>query len=187
MLTNTALTWWSLNVLTRRRYELLKTAFGDLDAALAAIDGQMLRGLGMKEETVTATLKRLRTLDIAKEQARLDAKGVGFCTIEDELYPSKLREIADPPVFLSWIGDLSILDHPCIGVVGTRGMSPYGRRVTEAFVPMFARSGCVTVSGHDGSRWRNGRRARARTREYSPENERTACGENRREWGTARQ
>lgn len=147
MLTDTALTLWSLNILNRKRYEALKTAFGDLDAALKELSGSLLRELGLREETIEATLKRLQMFDSQKEQSRLNEKKIRFCSIEDDDYPSKLREIADPPIFLSYIGDLSILHHPCIGVVGTRGMSSYGRRITEAFVPMFARSGCVTVSG----------------------------------------
>lgn len=147
MLTATALTWWSLNILTRKRYEMLQTNFGDLDAALKAVDALLLRELGLREETITATLQRLHAFDPKLEQTRLHKKNVQLCSIEDDHYPSKLREIADPPVFLSYIGDLSILHHPCIGVVGTRAMSSYGRRITETFVPMFARSGCVTVSG----------------------------------------
>lgn len=144
---NTALTWWWLNILNRKRYELLKGMFGDLDAALTELSVSMLQELGLKEETIEATLERLRTFDAQREHERLKEKHIQFCTIEDDHYPVRLREIADPPVFLSYIGDLSILHHPCIGVVGTRAMTSYGRRITEAFVPMFARSGCVTVSG----------------------------------------
>jgi len=143
----TLLTWWSLHILNRRRYELVKTAFGDLDTALASLDASMMRELGMREDTISAVLERLEKFDLLKEKERLQTLGVSVCCIDDELYPARLREIADPPIFLSSIGDLTILHHPCIGVVGTRAMSPYGRRVVEAFVPAFARSGCITVSG----------------------------------------
>lgn len=143
----TALTWWWLNILNKRRYELLKKTFTTLDEALSQLDTPILRGLGLQEETVAMTMKRLSQLDVVREKERLQKKGVTLCSIEDDIYPARLREIADPPIFLSSIGDLSILNHPCIGVVGTRQMSPYGRRVVEAFLPTFARSGCITVSG----------------------------------------
>lgn len=147
MHSDTAIIWWWLNVLNRRRYDQLLSVFPDLDTALEHADAPMLRGLGMKEESVTATLKRFARFNAAAEAAKMEKIGVRLCCIEDDIYPQKLREIADPPVFLSYVGDLSVLDHPCIGVVGTRGMTPYGRRVVELFVPAFARSGCVTVSG----------------------------------------
>lgn len=147
MLPDTAITWWSLNILNKKRYELLKTAFGTLDAALDALDAPVMRKLGMREETIEATVARLHQFDPAAERERIAARGVSFCSIEDDAYPSKLREIADSPIFFSYKGDLSVLNQPCIGVVGTRAMTPYGRRVVEAFVPMLARSGCVTVSG----------------------------------------
>lgn len=147
MLPETALCWWHLNVLNRRRYDLLQQAFGNLDTALEALDAPMLRGLGMKDATVASTLERLARFDPLPEEEKLRKRGVSLHSIEDDAYPARLREIADPPVFLSSIGDLSVLGHPCIGIVGTRRMSPYGRRIVEAFVPMLARAGCVTVSG----------------------------------------
>jgi DNA processing protein len=143
----TALRWWHLNILNRKRYELLKEAFGDLDIALDRVDAQMLRGLGVRADTLPQVLERHAQFDLQQAEERMTALHLSLCSIEDNDYPSRLKEIADPPVFLSSIGDLSVLRHPCVGIVGTRRMSPYGRSIVEAFVPMIVRSGCVTVSG----------------------------------------
>ncbi len=147
MTEDSALTWWWLNVLNRRRFDALSHLFGDLDTALESLDFDMLRDMGVRETYAEETLKRLSAVHPPNVRERMKTLGVSLCSIEDEIYPAQLREIADPPIFLSYIGDISILQHPCIAVVGTRRMSPYGRRVVETFVPAFARSSLVTVSG----------------------------------------
>lgn len=147
MLCETTLTWWWLNILNKRRYEILKRTFATLDDALRQLDAPMLRGLGLKQETVVLTLERLQAFDAHRTEAMLLKKGVSVCSIEDHLYPETLRDIPDAPIFLSWMGDLSIANHPSVSVVGTRRMSAYGRRLVEAFVPRLARAGCMTVSG----------------------------------------
>jgi DNA processing protein len=77
----------------------------------------------------------------------VQSKGVEVVSIEDDAYPRLLKETADPPVFLSYRGDLSVLDHPCVALVGSRAMSPYGERLAEWLTPDLVRAGCTTVSG----------------------------------------
>lgn len=143
----TMLRWWYLGILNRRRYEALKTLFPNLEAAWESLDAELLRDLGLREDGAKSALERIQSFDVQKEVARLKRLRIDLCCIDDAEYPTMLKEIADPPVFLSSIGDLSVLQHPCIGVVGTRCMSDYGRRAVAHFVPTFARSGVVTVSG----------------------------------------
>jgi DNA processing protein len=147
MQAETALLFWWLGILHSRRYSALMEAFGNLDDALKALNPAMLKELGLKEKTIQETFERIETFDPAKAIKDMEERGVKLLSIEDSEYPAALREIGDPPVFLSYIGDLSVLDKPKISVVGTRRMSPYGRRVTEHFVHAFARHGVVTVSG----------------------------------------
>jgi DNA processing protein len=141
------LRWWYLGILNRRRYDALTTLFSDLDTAWQSLDAELLRDLGLREDGAKSALDRAAAFDGQKEAARLKRMKIDLCCIDDPHYPAMLREIADPPVFLSSIGDLSIVQHPCIGVVGTRRMTDYGRRAVSHFVPTFARSGVVTVSG----------------------------------------
>jgi DNA processing protein len=67
--------------------------------------------------------------------------------VADDVYPTQLKTIDDPPIFLYYKGSLEITKQPCIAAIGTRTMSAYGDRVTEAFVPPLVRAGMVTVSG----------------------------------------
>lgn len=153
----TALTWFALGVLTKRRYDMLLQRFGDLDRALTALDGTLLHELGCQPETIERTMELRCRLQVAESSSatcnlqqyagRMQQENISLVCLEEDHYPPILREIPDPPVFLSYRGDLSLLQHPCLGIVGTRAMSTYGRRVVEAFVPAFVAHRVVTVSG----------------------------------------
>ncbi|MFH0851741.1 MAG: DNA-processing protein DprA [Candidatus Peregrinibacteria bacterium] len=143
----TALIWSWLNVLNSKRLDVLQQAYGDLTQALAHVDESFLKKLGCRDDTVLAVLNRLEEFDPDSYEQELEKRKLSFLTIDDPAYPRQLREIPDAPVFLYWRGDMTILDQPCLALVGTRAMSDYGRRVTETFVPELVRAGLVTVSG----------------------------------------
>jgi len=66
---------------------------------------------------------------------------------EDDRYPTALRELEPAPDPL-WIdGDGRTLARPCVAIVGTRRMSPYGERVARELSGALARAGAVVVSG----------------------------------------
>lgn len=61
--------------------------------------------------------------------------------------PTALRSIPNPPMGLYAEGDTSLLETPCISIVGSRKMSPYGREVIHRLVPDLVRAGLTIVSG----------------------------------------
>ncbi len=65
----------------------------------------------------------------------------------DPRYPARLKEIPDAPVRLYCQGDMSLLENPCIGIVGTRNCSETGIRSAAAFATALAASGLTVVSG----------------------------------------
>lgn len=143
----TALLFWWLNILNKKRYDALVQRCGSLDAALGQLSPALLREIGVKTDSIEKLFVRLEEFDAASALSRLRASDVAVLSVEDDAYPRLLKETADPPVFLSYRGDLSALDHPTVAVVGTRDMSPYGERLTEWIVPPLVRAGCTTVSG----------------------------------------
>lgn len=147
MLRRTALTWSFLHCLTKRRAEALINAFGDLDEALKFFNQDLLQAIGCRRDTIIPTMNRFEEFDADAYEQEMTALGLSLVTYEDDAYPKRLKEIADHPLFLYYRGDLSALDHPCIALVGTREMSPYGQRVVEHLVPPLVRGGCTTVSG----------------------------------------
>ncbi|MFA7682384.1 MAG: DNA-processing protein DprA, partial [Candidatus Peribacteraceae bacterium] len=141
------LVWSWLGVLTKKRYDVLQDVYGNLDEALGHMSEELLKSLGCREETVWKTLNRLEEFDPSAYDQELKKRDLHLLSIEDASYPEALRTLPDPPVFLMYRGDLTILSQPCIALVGTRNMSSYGKRVVEEFVPAFVSAGMVTVSG----------------------------------------
>ena len=81
-------------------------------------------------------------------------------------YPRTLLEIYDPPVLLYVRGDVSVLNHPCISIVGTRRPTLYGTQMAERLGREIAARGVVVASGmargidaiaHQGTMAVNGR------------------------------
>ena len=64
-------------------------------------------------------------------------------------YPARLRTVHDPPAGLFVRGDAepTLLDAPCVAVVGARACSAYGTAVASELARGLARAGVVVVSG----------------------------------------
>ena len=140
-------TWSWLNLLTKKRYDALIEICGTLDSALQHIDPELLQAIGIRMDTIMKAMNRLDEFDPEQHAAELEKRSISILSIENDAYPSALADIPDLPIFLSYKGDISLVNQPCIGLVGKRDMSSYGKRVTESFVPPIVRAGCVTVSG----------------------------------------
>ena len=66
----------------------------------------------------------------------------------DEAYPDRLRNIEDPPVLLYALGNLPQLNRRlCVGMVGTRKMSEYGKETAYTISYELAAANAVVVSG----------------------------------------
>lgn len=69
-------------------------------------------------------------------------------TPSDADYPDKLRNLASPPQLLYALGDLSVLrDKPCLSIVGSRKVTPYGKQVTLDLAAAAAGQGMTIISG----------------------------------------
>jgi DNA processing protein len=85
--------------------------------------------------------KAVQQLEKAKEL------GIVILTPSDERYPPLLREIDAPPPVLFVKGNLDCFGRHCVGVVGTRRPTPYGRNAAAAIVKQLVERGLVIVSG----------------------------------------
>ncbi|MDT2674136.1 DNA-processing protein DprA [Enterococcus dongliensis] len=70
-----------------------------------------------------------------------------YLTIEDEIYPERLRHVPTPPLILFYKGNLSLLDHEHLAIVGARAASDYGYQVLKKLMPDLTKRGLVIVSG----------------------------------------
>jgi len=75
--------------------------------------------------------------------------GKGYAPLlwTDSRYPAWLREIPDPPLFLYYAGDLTLLANPCVALVGTRKSTSYGREATREIGEGLSAAGVTVVSG----------------------------------------
>ena len=75
-------------------------------------------------------------------------KDIRVLTILDEDYPSRLRNITDPPVVLFYKGVLPPFEQlPAIGVVGTRKATAYGMNTAKLLGNQLSACGGLVVSG----------------------------------------
>lgn len=77
-----------------------------------------------------------------------DDKSIRLVTYADGAYPSRLRNISDPPALLYYCGTLPDFDNEAvIGVIGSRRCSAYGLLHAKQFSKLIAFSGGLVVSG----------------------------------------
>jgi DNA processing protein len=67
--------------------------------------------------------------------------------MDDPAYPSRLKQIYDPPLVLYVRGNVAALSEPGIALVGTRHPTPYGSGMAERLACDLAARGLVIFSG----------------------------------------
>lgn len=65
----------------------------------------------------------------------------------DPGYPERLLDCAAPPASLWSRGDITLLDRPCIAIVGTRSATAYGERAARELGRVLALAGATVISG----------------------------------------
>lgn len=138
----------------------------DLEAAWQASPLDFAKA-GLDKRTIQSIVKHRAKISLEHELELLDKHQVHALTWNDPEYPKLLHEIAVPPPLLYVRGELLPDDDWAVAVVGTRKMSPYGRRATQYLVQGLAEAGLTIVSGLalgvDGVAHRTALQAGART------------------------
>lgn len=70
-----------------------------------------------------------------------------YTTLISADYPASLKEISCPPFVLFYYGDLSLVNSKCIGVIGKRCPSDYGKEATKLMVGDLVKENYTIVSG----------------------------------------
>jgi DNA processing protein len=85
--------------------------------------------------------------EAVEQQEKLRAINARVISLQDPLYPQRLRSIYDPPLVLFARGRVELLDSIGIGVVGTRRPSPYGLAAAERLSVDLVQAGLTIYSG----------------------------------------
>lgn len=88
-----------------------------------------------------------KNIDLESELEKLKNQRVSLLFIRDKEYPDELRNIAKPPIFLYYRGDITLLSKRKIAIVGTRRATSYGRITCDKLVRDLVENDIVTVSG----------------------------------------
>ena len=128
------------------RMKNLLDFFGDLEVAWnAPINGLMSAGLPMR--VIENFLQVRKSVDLDAVMAKIAAQGIQIFTWQEEDYPRRLREIAQPPPVLFVNGSFAPEDDWAISVVGTRRVTAYGKQVAGEVSRFLAENGVTVVSG----------------------------------------
>jgi DNA processing protein len=112
------------------------------NASLTALEGRRLPAA-----VAQALHSRQPLSDAAKELANVQSAGCRLLTWDEPEYPSRLREIYDPPPLLYVRGNIEVLNRHSISIVGARRPTLYGNQMAERLGKDLADRGLVIVSG----------------------------------------
>jgi len=140
----------SLAQITFLSFEEKNFLLNNLDSsnklALSSIkDIEMLVSRPLKNKDKWDGQENLRRAKIAAKFC--DQLNIKVLLNSDSLFPELLLQIGDPPFVLFCRGDVSLLNRESISVVGTRNISPVGKKATLEFSSEAAQSGVNVVSG----------------------------------------
>jgi len=142
--------WISLNMTPgvgpRKATQLLER-FGSAEKVFHALRSE-LEGLRLQPETIQSLIKKEFHDKAEKEFAEVKKMGGDILILDDGSYPDLLREISDPPITLYVRGNWQeCFEAPCLGIVGSRRCSTYGRNAAEMLARDLAENGVCIVSG----------------------------------------
>jgi DNA processing protein len=127
---------------SRKLVEHFGSAEAVFRASLTELEGSGIRAVSAQ------SLATGKSAELAREEiARAAAAGATVLTMDDPLYPARLKEIYDPPLVLYVRGDPQVLTKPGIAMVGTRHPTPYGSGMAERLASDLAAQGLVIISG----------------------------------------
>lgn len=140
--------WFAmLPELSARQKLALLARFSDPEDIYHAAGDQLREADGMTPEAVK-TLENKDLEDARKILKTCTDKDIGILAFSDETYPSRLKNIDEPPMVLYYKGVLPDFESvPVISVVGTRKATAYGMTTARTMGRQIAACGALVASG----------------------------------------
>jgi DNA processing protein len=126
----------------KKLIELYGTANRVFEASLTELEATGMRAISAQSITTGKSMELAQ-----RESAKATEAGAKIISLSDPEYPSRLKEIYDPPVILFVKGSVPVLAQPGIAMVGTRHPTPYGSGMAERLSTDLASRGLVIISG----------------------------------------
>lgn len=115
-----------------------------------ASSDELERSKCLRTNALTEFLKCRQNFSLAQLEHNLLKYKVRICTQLDNIYPSSLKEIFDPPFLLYYQGSLEFLQNKpnyCIAIVGSRIPTAYGMQIAQAMAHQLANANFTIISG----------------------------------------
>lgn len=129
-----------------KRQRILLEKFASPEDIYNADLDEILECKGIGDKTGREIIQE-RSLEKAKVILEdLERLNIKLLTLDDELYPTKAKEILEMPILLYYKGNL-IPNSMGVGIVGARRCSDYGKAVADETATYLARENIVVVSG----------------------------------------
>lgn len=129
------------------RVRRLMDYFGSAGKILSQTQDKLMAVPGIGAETAGMIGDWENRIDLAAELDEVERRGLTILTLEDQEYPSALRQSYDPPLALYVWGELSSTDAHALAIVGSRKTSQYGIQTARQLGFQLASSGFTIVSG----------------------------------------
>lgn len=110
--------------------ERLIEIFGSAEEILRQDAQTLSQEANLNLSTANHLLQAAFALDPQEEWDKTAALGGHIFVPEDEEYPQSLKNIKEAPLVIYVLGKLPPPEQACVGMVGTRKITPYGRRET---------------------------------------------------------
>lgn len=147
---NSDTTYWigfsAIKNIGPRTIQQISERFSTMESAWRASASELIKK-GIQPQYAHAITEQRNSVNLELLQNTIQQSGQEVVTLNDEQYPSILKEIHSPPALLYVRGTLPPNDIVTLAVVGTRGTSQYGRAVTPQLVGDLAQAGVMIVSG----------------------------------------
>jgi len=121
--------------------------FGSAENILRQNAETLAKEANISFTTAANLLKEAHGINPQEEWEKTEKIGGHIFVQEDEEYPQSLRNCKEAPIALYVLGKLPSEQTACVGMVGTRKITPYGRRVAAKLAEELAQSGVTVISG----------------------------------------
>lgn len=122
--------------------------FGDIEKAWNVDENEFQHIDGLSVKKSENFIKARKNLNINEKFELVERRGIKFLPFEDEKYPTKLKEIYNPPAVLYYKGDLARVNFDrTLAVVGSRRASSYAKDALKKVMTGLFNTDITIVSG----------------------------------------
>jgi len=129
------------------RIRALLAQFGSATAVMNAPRTALIRVNGVGPQTAAAITQFDDYAAVDTQLERAAQLGATLIMPWDNRFPTRLRQIYDPPALLWMRGTLTPADDRALAIVGTRRCTDYGKRQAHRFAQALVQAGFTVVSG----------------------------------------